>query len=429
MPRPLTIAMLSIHSSPLGVLGTRDTGGMSVYVRALAREMGRAGHRVDIFTLRRHGNEPATQALGQNVRLVSLDIGLKTLPPKRELHRYAGECRAAVEAFRVQTAGAYDLIHSHYWISGEVGRRLGELWHRPHAVTFHTLAAMKDRTGAGRPATARRLAVEKALVRDADALLVACAGEVENLVRYHRADPERIMQVPGGVDFERFRPLDGHRARRQLGFDPEDFIILSVGRLAPLKGQERILEALALLGADANLKLVLVGGDGPADPEQRRLERRAARAGLDGRVTFTGSVLYEDLPAYYAAADVFVQASRYESFGLVGLEALACGRPVVTSPVGIMATLGERSPPGCLLTDGSPAELAGGIAAVRSRNEAWPPAAIRAAVRTFSWPQAADAALAAYHRAIGRHTGAGFPKLKTRPVPGGLAKPRSTGSV
>ena len=146
-------------------------------------------------------------------------------------------------------------------------------------------------------------------------------------------------------------------------------------------------------------------------------------------MTFTGSVLYEDLPAYYAAADVFVQASRYESFGLVGLEALACGRPVVTSPVGIMATLGERSLPGCFLTDGSPAELAAGIAAVRSRNEAWPPAAIRAAVRTFSWPQAADAALAAYHRAIGRHTGAGFPKLKTRPVPVGLAKPRSTGSV
>ncbi len=429
MTSPMTIAMLSIHSSPLGVLGTRDTGGMSVYVRALAQAMSRAGHRVDIFTLRRHADGPAVQALAPNVRLVTLDIGLKTPPSKRELHRYAVDCGTAIESFRSQTHGAYDLVHSHYWISGEVGRRLAARWQRPHVITFHTLAAMKDRTGRGRPAAARRLAVESALVQDADALLVACAGEEENLVRHHGADAARIMQVPGGVDFERFRPLDRRRARRELGLDPGAFIILSIGRLAPLKGQERILEALALLGADPHLRLVFVGGDGPADSEQRRLERLAVRAGLDARVTFAGSVPHKDLPAHYAAADVFVQASHYESFGLVGLEALACGRPVVTSPVGIMATLGARSQPGCLLTDGSPAALAAGIAAVREQRQVWPAAAIRAAVREFSWTQAADAALTAYRRVIRRHAAAAFNKIEVLPAAVGLAKPRSISSV
>ncbi len=416
MTRPLSIAMLSIHSSPLGVLGTRDTGGMSVYVRALARAMGREGHRVDIFTLRRHAGEPATQALGPNVRLVALDLGLAAPPPKRDLHRHVPECHTAVDAFRAQTAEAYDLVHSHYWISGEVGRRLGTRWHRPHAITFHTLAAMKDRTGAGRPATARRLTAERALVRDADALLVACAREEENLVRHHGADPARIMRVPGGVDFERFRPLEARRARRQLGFDPEAFIILSIGRLAPLKGQDRILEALTRFGADAHLKLVFVGGDGPADPEQQRLERMARRAGIGAQVTFTGSVPHRDLPAYYAAADVFVQASRYESFGLVGLEALACGRPVVTSPVGVMATLGAEAQPGCVLTDGSPAELAAGIAAVRRREYAWPPAAIREAVRGFGWPRAAETALEIYRNAIRRYAAGGRPNRQVPPT-------------
>ncbi len=407
MPDPLMIAMLCLHSSPIGVLGTRDTGGMSVYVRALAGEMGRAGHQVDIFTLRRDPGPSAVRSLAPDVRLVMLDIGLASPPGKGELHRFADDFKATIEAFRAESGRVYDLVHSHYWISGQLGLRLGAQWDRAHAVTFHTLAAMKDQTGTGPPAAPRRLAAEKALVREADALLVACPQEKDNLIRCHGADPGRIMLVPGGVDLARFRPGDRAAARRRLGFAPQEFILLSVGRLAPLKGQARIIEALARLGADARLKLVLVGGDGPADPEQQRLQKLAARAGLAERVIFTGSVPHETLPAYYAAADVYVQASHYESFGLVGLEALACGRPVVTSPVGIMATLGGRSQPGCLLTDGSPDALAAGIGAVRRGEAAWRPETIRTAVQAFNWPQAAAAALSAYRRAIRRQAEAG----------------------
>ncbi len=401
MAKPLTIAMLSIHSSPVGNLGTRDTGGMSVYVLALARELGRAGHGVDIFTLRRHPDEPVVSSLASDVRIVTLDSGQPKPPAKNDLPRHSEVLAMAVETFRSGSGRAYDLIHSHYWISGEIGRMLGARWNRPHVMTFHTLAALKNSTGQGKPEPDLRQRAERQLVQSADALLVACQREKDNLCECYGAAPERIDLVPGGVDFERFHPQDRAAARGRLGFDREAVILLSVGRLAPLKGQARIVEALAQ--CDDDVRLVLVGGDGPEDPEQQRLQQLAARIGVAARVVFTGSVPPGELPAYYAAADVYVQASHYESFGLVGLEALACGRPVVASPVGIMATLGQRRQPGCFLTDGSPAALAAGIRALRDGAVAWTPEKIAEAIGEFNWQRASAAALAAYRRAMGQH--------------------------
>ena len=403
MSAPLAIAMLSIQSSPIGTLGTRNTGGMSVYVRSLAREMGRTGHRVDIFTRAREDSDAAETRLSTNVRLVTLDIGGPKPLEKADLHRYTGDFAAAIDAYRAANRYRYDVLHSHYWISGLVGQMLAKRWQCPHLITFHTLAALKTNTGMGTPSPDRRLHTERELVQDSDAILAPCQTEIDNLIRFYGAPPDRIRQVPGGVDFVQFQPRDRMAARRRLGLDPRDFILLSVGRLAPLKGQARIIEALARLGNDDRLKLVLVGGDGPGDSEQRGLAQLAAQAGVASRVVFTGSVPHRDLPTYYAAANVYVQASHYESFGLVGLEALACGCPVVTSPVGVMARLGERGQPGCILTDGSAGALAAAIAAVRDGTKAWPPASIHAAVREFNWPQAAASALAAYSQTIQRH--------------------------
>ena len=400
MSNPLAIAMLSIHSSPIGILGTRNNGGMSVYVRALAREMGRAGHRVDIFTRARHGRKPAVTRLSANVCLITLTIGAPTPLEKGDLYRYADDYATAIEAFKADARSRYDVIHSHYWISGLVGRILAKRWHRPHLITFHTLAALKTNTGTGSPSPARRLRAEGELIRTSDAILAPCQTEIDNLTRFYAAPPDRIWQVPGGVDLDHFQPQSRETACRQLGFAPRDFILLCVGRLAPLKGQARIIETLARLGDDEHLKLILVGGDGPEDVEQQHLQQIAAQAGVAARVVFTGSIPHRELPAYYAAANVYVQASHYESFGLVGLEALACGRPVVTSPVGILATLAERGQPGLILTDGSPGAMADAIAAVRDGTKVWPPEAIHTAVREFNWPQAAASALEAYAQAI-----------------------------
>jgi D-inositol-3-phosphate glycosyltransferase len=408
---PLFIAMLSIHSSPVGRLGTRDTGGMSVYVRALARELGRRGHRVDIFT-RRQAGETAVTALDPGVRLITLAIGHGGPLTKHDLYPLAPDYARAVQAFGRQNERGYDLIHSHYWLSGQVGRLLQQVWRRPHVMSFHTLAALKADGGTAAPAP--RLAVEKALVRECDRLLAPCAAEKDNLVHRYGALAERIAMVPGGVDFDIFRPLDRAAARRQLGHDPDTFLMLTIGRLTPLKGQARVIEALTHLGNDERLRLMIVGGDGPRDPDQRRLQRQADATGSGSRVIFTGSLAHETLPVYYAAANAYVLASRYESFGLVGLEALACGRPVVASPVGVMASLGHKKQPGLILTDGTPSALAAGLAAVRDGTVAWPPETIRDAVRDFGWEQAAAAALAAYRSVMSPPVAM---KTKTREVP------------
>ena len=403
----LTIAMLSIHSSPLGVLGTRDTGGMSVVVSELAGELGRLGHRVDIFTARWSAAEPETRALAANVRLVGVDIGHHRMLSKNELYPYTGDYAAAIADFTRRQGLRYDLIHSHYWLSGHVGRMLQNRWKRPHVITFHTLAAVKTETGVGPAEPARRLTLERQLVVDSDGLLVLCEGEKNNLMHYYMAVASKIAIVPGGVDLTRFRPTSAQKARRWLKIDPDERLLLSVGRLSPQKGQERIIDALANLGGESNCKLVLVGGDGCDDPEQRRLQIMAAQAGLAGRVIFAGSVSHSDLPAYYSAANICVQASHYESFGLVGLEALACGCPVVSTPVGVMADLGRTGFP-VMVVDGSSSSLTAGILAALTRSATWPVSAIRETVRGFSWTAAATAALEAYRRAW-RH-------MKGRPV-------------
>ena len=397
--KPLTIAMLSIHSSPIGVLGTRDTGGMSVYVSELAREMGRKGHRVDIFTLRRHEDDPDVVGLAPNVRLVSLDIAQGRPSSTAGLYTCAGRIMTAIEAFRCRQAQDYDLIHSHYWISGQVGRMAQESWQRPHVITFHTLGAVKADTGIGAAEPKRRLTVERELVKICQGLLAPCEGEKANLMHYYGADAARITMVPGGVDLDCFQPMDKTIARRRLGIDPHVGQLLSIGRLTPQKGQDRIIAALPHIESDKRPQLMVVGGNGDEDPEQRRLHKLAAAAGLQERVTFCGSVTHRDLPAYFAAADIFVQASHYESFGLAGIEALACGRPVVSTPVGVVAELARMQRPGIITTEGSPAALAAGITVAGDRSSDWPDHIIRQTVKEFSWTHAASAALTAYRAA------------------------------
>jgi D-inositol-3-phosphate glycosyltransferase len=401
-PLSAPIAMVCMHSSPMGALGTRDTGGMSVYVGELARELGRRGHGVDIFTLQRRTGQPVVSRLADNVALVSVPVAGSRGLSKNALADCVDDFMAGIEAHRRRHKIAYALVHSHYWLSGLVGQIARGCWQRPHVITFHTLGALKAGTGVGAAEPSRRLAVEEQLATGCDGYLVACEREKKNLMRYYGSDPARIAMVPGGVDPERFRPMSAVAARQMLGLDAGLFIVLTVGRLTPLKGQERVIEALALLGGETPAELMLVGGDGRADPEQRRLETIAAQ--LQVRVRFAGSVPQEQLPVYYAAANAVVHASHYESFGLVGLEAMACGRPVVATPVGVMATLARDKCPGAVIADGRPAALAAGIAALRSGKISWPAEAIRDAVCGFTWSAAAAAALEAYRAAATAQT-------------------------
>jgi D-inositol-3-phosphate glycosyltransferase len=243
------------------------------------------------------------------------------------------------------------------------------------------------------------MAEDQVLVDDCDGLLVPCEGEMNNMMQYYNADPSKVTLVTGGIDRQRFQPMDKPSARQRLGIDIRDLMLLSVGRLTPLKGQYRIIGAMARLGKEYRARLILVGGDGQGDPEQTRLVQLADELGVGSQVRFCGSVPQTELADYYAAMDMLVLASHYESFGLVGLEALACGRPVVTTPVGIMNTLSKMRRTGVVMTAGSPAALAAAIVSAIEQGPGWTAHAIRRGVSDYTWRRTAEATLTAYRSA------------------------------
>ena len=219
-------------------------------------------------------------------------------------------------------------------------------------------------------------------------------------MRYYGVCEEKIGVVPCGVNLDLFQPQDKQAARKQLGFGPEDIILLYVGRFEPLKGIEGLLEAMSHLKRHRRLRLVLVGGDGDGAPEPRLLKQTAANLGIEDKVLFAGRVDQKYLPPYYSSADVLVISSHYESFGLVGLEALACGRPVVSTPVGAMETLINRIQAGQVIRDALPRSLARGIQSIITSSNLPQADRIRKSVLKYSWSNVAAAILKEYETAI-----------------------------
>jgi D-inositol-3-phosphate glycosyltransferase len=406
---PLTIAMLSIHSSPIGELGKKDTGGMSVYIRELARALGKRGHRVDIFTRLQDPAWQATVQLYENVRLIHLLAGNGRNLHTLALYPFVDDFCRGLERFRAGEQIQYDLIHSHYWLSGHAGQSLQDCWQVPHMVMFHTLGAVKNIAVPEEQESDLRLAKETELTGTCRRILAATEKEKEHLVRYYRATPEHIGVVPCGVDLERFRPLDRRTVRRELGFEEERPIVLFVGRLAPIKGIDRLLEAMTHLESRLPARLVIIGGDDQQSPESENLRRLSQMLGLRDSVVFLGRVEHERLPPYYCAADVLVLPSHYETFGLVALEALACGTPVVATPVGAMEMVIRQNETGYVAADGDPRMLARGIDTflARSRTDSWSAAAIRATVLGFGWDSVAASVIEEYQALLRQERGAG----------------------
>ncbi|MEX1329468.1 MAG: glycosyltransferase [Desulfobacterales bacterium] len=397
--KQLRIAMLSIHSNPIGELGTNDTGGMSVYIRELARELGKRGHRIDVFTRLQNGRHQPVVDLFENVRLIHLGIPNNGQLSRLALYPYLPDFFKSMENFRSREGIVYDLIHSHYWLSGRLGNWAQERWNQPHLAMLHTLGEVKNRTGVGRPEPELRIAAEKQLVKNCHRILAPTDREKDNLIRYYGVCGEKIGVVPCGVNMDLFNPQDKQATRKQLGFDPDDSILLYVGRFEPLKGIEGLLEAISHLKRYRRLRLVLVGGDGSEAPESRRLKRKVANLGIEDKVLFAGRVDQRDLPPYYSSADALVISSHYESFGLVGLEALACGRPVVSTPVGAMETLIDQSQTGYVVSDTRSRSLATGIQSIIANPNLTRADEIRKSVLKYSWSNVAAAILMEYETA------------------------------
>lgn len=393
----LRVAVLSVHTCPLAVLGGKDTGGMNVYVRELSRELGRLGVSADIFTRSQNPSIPRVVRLGEGVRVVHLRAGPETPLPRARLQEHLEEFADAVEAWRLAREADYGLVHAHYWLSGLVGLTLRERWNVPMIQMFHTLGRLKNGAAGSRderepPA---RLLAEERLVVEADRLVAANVAERAQLLRHHGADPARIAVVPCGVDTTLFTPGDADAARARLGLDDTP-AVLYVGRLAPIKGLATLLDAVALLRADGGrVRLLVVGGDAdePANGHEAELRARAARLALGDAVRFVGPQAQERLPDYYVAAAATVLPSYYESFGMVALEAMACGSPVIATRVGGLPTTVRDGVTGLLVADRDAAALARAIERVL-RDQALRRRLGREGVRWASrhrWPCVAEA--------------------------------------
>lgn len=357
----LSVAMLSVHTCPLAALGGKETGGMNVYVRQTARELGRMGVRVDVFTRSQNATIPRIVELGPGARVVHLPAGPEAPMPREALHRHLDEFATGVAEFAREEGLAYDLIHSHYWLSGVAGLALRDRWGTPLVQMFHTLGRLKNEVAQtpGELEPDLRIDEEARVVAQADRIVAANVVERAHLVWYYGARAERVAVIPCGVDTELFQPMDPAKAKDLLELPP-DPLLLYVGRMQPIKGLDTLLEAMALIPAPADL-LVVGGEHDEPDGHGAALRARVAALGLDKRVRFLRAQPQRRLRLFYAAADATVMPSYYESFGMVALEAMACGSPVVASRVGGLTTTVQDGVTGRLVPEGDPVALAAAI--------------------------------------------------------------------
>lgn len=402
-PHPLRIAMLSYHASPLASLGSKKSGGMNVYVGEFSRALAARGHRVDVFTRGQRGVQP----LAGGARLVSLPAGPAGEPPVSELAAYLPEFIAGVQAFAAGEGLHYDVVHAHYWLSGLVGMHLKRAWGAPLVLMFHTLGLVKNRIAVlGQQESAARIRGERRALTAADRVVAATPAERADLQWLYEVHSDRVCVIPPGVDLLRFRPMDKNAARNQLGWPQPEHSLLYVGRIEALKGIDTLIRAMHFVRDQAPelaLRVRIVGGDleerfDALEGEMARLRALTYALGLQDQIEFLGSRGQEELPAYYAAADLVVMPSYSESFGMVALEAMASGRPVVASNVGGLTYLVQNGETGYHVREGRPEELAGRVLTLLGDEAALQRmgAAARALAETYSWARTAEEIEALY---------------------------------
>ncbi|MFH1651698.1 MAG: glycosyltransferase [Chloroflexota bacterium] len=402
----LKIAMLSVHSCPVGNLGTKDTGGMSVYIREVARELGRQGHLVDIYTRVHDPADPQIVEFGDRARLIHLPAGDDFAIPKLALYLHLPDFACNLERYRRENGLSYDLVFNHYWLSAWVGQYVRQWWHVPDITMFHTLGAVKNRFGSRTDEPDLRIETEKEMAAGCRRIIAATAREKEDLQRHYHVPSNKVSVVPCGVNPDLFRPTPPEESRAMLNLPRSEKIVLYVGRIDPLKGVHNLIKAISLMPAETRPRLLIIGGDPTTSREMNHLEELAREGGISGSVDFRGIMPQSELPHYYAAADVTIIPSYYESFGLVALESLACGTPVVAADVGEMKSIIRQGETGLVLADNSPQNLAGGITAALEHLSGRPSVRRKAreSVRRFHWPLVAEELSHIFRQVVPEHS-------------------------
>ena len=404
------LAAISLHTSPLAQPGTGDAGGMNVYVEATARRLAKLGVEVEIFTRATSSADQPAVELAPGVIVRHIVAGPFEGLEKNDLPGQL--CSFAAGVLRAEARrepGYYDIIHSHYWLSGQVGFLAKERWAVPLVHSAHTLARVKNLLLAegDEPEPAGRLIGEDQVVAEADRLIANTDAEHDELVELYNGDPARIDVVPPGVDTDLFSPGDQRRARAVFGIDPAERVMVFAGRIQPLKGPEVLLRAAAELAhrfPDERWRVLVVGGlSGVGRVGRHGLAELADELGISALVTFLPPQPRERLAEVFRAADVVAVPSYNESFGLVALEAQACGVPVVAAAVGGLRVAVQDGVTGVLIDGHDAGSWATALADVtldqsRRGHLGW---SARVHAEKFSWDATAEGLLASYDRAIG----------------------------
>ncbi len=363
----MRVAMISYHTCPLATLGGKQTGGMNVYVRELTRYLGQQGIQVDVFTRSQDDHVPhVLHELGYGNRIVHIPAGPETPLPNSELAEYIPQFVEGILRFTEEKQVKYDLIHSHYWMSGMAALQLKIAWNVPVIQMFHTLGLMKNRVARspGEMEGEYRIEGERKVMQEADAIIAATQAELAQLGFLYHLDTKKVSIIPPGVDTTHFYPIASDEAKEFIGIPANDSLILFVGRIEPLKGVDTLIHAISALRhtgllTDCPHYLVIIGGEPDVSPEEmstemNRLQQLVNDLCIEDLVLFLGKRSQDTLPYYYSAAEVLVMPSHYESFGMVALEAMACGTPVIASQVGGLAYLVRDGETGFVIPDDDP---------------------------------------------------------------------------
>ncbi len=387
------IAVISEHASPLAILGGVDSGGQNVYVAEISKQL--AGqYDVDVFTRKDSAEQNEIVEWEKGVRVIHIKAGPEKFVEKERLLIYMKEFTVNMLKFIQESDLKYDIVHANFFMSALVASEIKHALSIPYVVTFHALGyvrrAYQKENDKFPP---ERCSLEKFIIKDANHIIAECPQDKDDLIHYYDADPSRITIIPCGFNPSEFHCINKSEARTALGLKEDEFILLQLGRMVPRKGVDNVVMALSHLKDNANIKLLVVGGESEEPdplltPEINRLYNLAKETGVENKVTFTGKRSRKVLKYYYSAADVFITTPWYEPFGITPLEAMACGTPVIGSNVGGIKYSVSDGRTGFLVPPKDPVALAEKIdqlAGNRSILDMMKSNAIKHVNRLFTW--------------------------------------------
>ena len=353
----MKILIISYHTCPENKLGSKDSGGLNIYLHEISNELGTKGHTVDIFTREHDIHDPLEIEINNNSKVIHLNAG-DLAEEKHQMHNYIDLFTSNLINYIDEQNLQYDLIYSNYWMSGIVGKLISEKLKIPHIITFHTMGLTKRSVNYLENESDFRIENELDLIKKSDAIVVPTHQEKENLILNYKSD-NNIYIVSPGVDLEKFKSKNKFESREKLGLSQTTKILLSVGRLEPIKGYDVLINALSFLNIsdDFDVRLLIIGGDSKSQNELERLNSLKLKHGLSNQVNFLGAIDHDELPIYLSAADVFVMPSAYETFGIAALEASACNLPVIAPQVGGLKSVVKHGQTGFLSVNKSPESL------------------------------------------------------------------------